>query len=99
MGVLGWTEPEALRADALAIVLAYEGWKEQRYGLERMIYGAQGVKLPPLPPRNMKPGSRASWDDTWRNFAKEHNARWRAGERAKRRASARPPREGKLPAS
>jgi hypothetical protein len=89
MGVLGWTPEVALAADPLTITLAYEGWEDQRFALERSIFGAQGIKLDPRPPRGAKRSGRQSWDSTWRNFTKEHNARWRARERAERRASAK----------
>lgn len=100
MGPLGWAPADALTSDALTIRLAYEGWQDQRETLEHTIYASQGIKLPPPEPRWRKEqGKRASWDDTWRSFTKEHNARWRASERARRRAGAKTARPSKLPAS
>lgn len=97
MGVLGWPPEVALAAEPLAIRLAYEGWDDQRFALERAIYAAQGIKLPARQPRGTKASRRASWDATWRNFTRDHNAHWRARERAERRASAKTARPSTVP--
>lgn len=82
MGSLGWSERRAMRAEPLVILLAYEGWRDQRLALERTIYHALNWTLPPLVPRGAKRlGSAGSMDAKWKAFAREHNARFKAARR------------------
>ena len=62
------------------ILLAVEGLEEAEHDLHATIYGAQGIKLPPLK-RAADPGQRASPEQI-RAWAKGVNARMAARKRA-----------------
>ncbi len=64
-----------MAADVNAILLAREGLQERDHALFTAIYGAAGIKLPPLHeeqpiPETLKAGVRA--------WARQHNARFAA---------------------
>lgn len=61
------------------ILLAYDGYCEEREETERMLFAAAGNPLPAKPKR--KPGVRAV-ADIWRTFARDQNIRQRARARA-----------------
>ncbi len=62
------------------ILLAYQGYCEEREETERMMYGAQGIRLPE---RISKPRSAQNHADEWRIFTVGHNARMRHHQRRK----------------
>lgn len=73
MGVLGWSEHEALHSDMRSIVLAYEGWCDQRDGLARIIYRSAGAKIDDPPPRGSPVGG-VKLAQKIRAFVSAHNA-------------------------
>ncbi len=96
-GYLGWSPDVALAADPIVIELAWKGWRQQREELERMMYGAQGIRLPVLPDEDDE-GPQIPMATKWRLIARDHNAHWRAKERAKaRRLDPVPPSMRKRP--
>jgi hypothetical protein len=82
MGVLGWDEERALRADPVAIELAYEGWCDQRDALARIIYRSQGSNQEEPPPRGAIQESK-SLADRLKAAARVHNAAWKEAQRAR----------------
>jgi hypothetical protein len=88
MGRLGWPPDVAMRADPQLILLAWNGYQEDREELERIIFGSQGIKLPP---RRQEADDTLSFAERLLLFKREHNARWRAANAPKRRAGAKPP--------
>ncbi len=80
-----------MAADPLTVMLAYDGYCEELEDLERIVYGAQGIKLPPRTPAG-KPSVKTV-ADTWRLFKAGHNARMAAEAGAKGRKTPPAPPE------
>lgn len=80
MGRLKWVEPVAMSADPQSILLALQGHWEEMEDLERIAYGAQGIKLPP---RENPFAKKPSLSDRFKQFAAYHNATHRPKKRAK----------------
>lgn len=98
-GYLGWAPGVALAADPIMIDLAWKGWCQQREEYERMLYGAQGIRLPPIPPDDDDGMADLPMTTKWRMITRDHNARWSQKERARQRAKTRalPPPIRKTP--
>lgn len=58
-----------------SIQIAWEGLQEADHERDTAIYGAQGIKLPPLKPAKPGPETIAQGMRSW---AREHNARYAA---------------------
>jgi hypothetical protein len=70
-----------MACDPQSILLAYDEYLQELHERETMIYGAQGIKIPPRRQPTKKQGS--SFADSWRIFAATHNARFAERQRSK----------------
>ncbi len=76
-----------MAADVNAILLAREGQAERDHEFFTAIYGAAGIKLPPLDPE--KPTAESA-KASIRAWARQHNKQFAAQQAAKARATPKP---------
>lgn len=87
-----------MHADVQLILLAWEGYKEDREELERIMFGANGHHLPAPPPRDEEwmVGDPPPLARKMRAILRAHDKAYRA-EQAERRAGAMQTVPRKLP--